>query len=124
LDLGRPTALLMVAVLHFQPDTERSAAIVQQYTAALAPGSYLVMSHAASAGRALGRVQGAADVFSAGIGGFYLRSQEEVAALFGNLRFVQPGLVNMTDWRPDPDDPTPSPDLHHGYAGIARINLT
>jgi SAM-dependent methyltransferase len=122
LDLSQPIALLMVAVLHFQPDTHACAAIVREYTKALAPGSYLVMSHAASSGRAIGRVRDAAELFSASVGGFYLRSQEEVEALFGDLRFVPPGLVNMTDWHPDPDDPTPSPDLHHGYAGIARIN--
>lgn len=121
LDLSQPVAVLMVAVLHFQPDTAQCAAMVREYTKALAPGSFLVMSHAASAGRALGRVRDAAEVFSANVGGFYLRSQEEVAELFGDLRFVEPGLVNMSEWRPDPTDPTPSPDMHHGYAGIGRI---
>ncbi|HEX4725290.1 MAG TPA: SAM-dependent methyltransferase [Pseudonocardiaceae bacterium] len=122
LDLSQPIALLMVAVLHFQPDTAGCAAIVREYTSALAPGSYLVMSHAASAGRAIDRVRDAAEVFSANVGGFYLRSQEEVASMFGDLRFVRPGLVNMSEWHPDPDDPTPSADMHHGYAGIARVN--
>ncbi len=121
LDLSQPIAVLMVAVLHFQPDTEACAGMVREYTRALAPGSYVVMSHAASAGRALVRVRDAAAVFSANVGGFYLRSRDEVATLFGNLGFVEPGLVNMSDWRPDPDDPEPSPDMHHGYAGIARI---
>lgn len=124
LDLSRPVALLMVAVLHFQPDTAACAAMVREYTSALAPGSYLVMSHAASAGRALGRVQDAAEVFSANVGGFYLRTQAEVAELFGDLRFVEPGLVNMSEWRPDPNDPTPSPEMHHGYAGVARVGTT
>jgi hypothetical protein len=121
LDLSQPIALLMVAVLHFQPDTEQCAAVVGEYTKTLAPGSFLVMSHAASAGRALGRARDAAEVFSANVGGFYMRSQEEVAELFGGLRFVEPGLVTMSEWRPDPGDPAPSPEMHHGYAGIARI---
>jgi SAM-dependent methyltransferase len=119
LDLSQPIALLMVAVLHFQPDTDGTAAMIREYTDALAPGSYLVICHATAGRQAPGRVRDAAQVFSANIGGFYLRDRDEVARLFGDLPFVEPGLVNMTEWRPDPHDP--SPTRHPGYAGIARV---
>ncbi|HEY3606785.1 MAG TPA: SAM-dependent methyltransferase [Pseudonocardiaceae bacterium] len=121
LDLNQPVAVLMVAVLHFQPDTERCAAIVQRYAQAIAPGSYLVISHATAGRQAPGRVRDAAEVFSSNIGGFYLRDHDEVAQIFGGLTLVEPGLVNMTDWHPEPHNPLPSPDKNPGYAGVARI---
>ncbi|HYS41901.1 MAG TPA: SAM-dependent methyltransferase, partial [Pseudonocardiaceae bacterium] len=110
LDLNQPLAVLMVAVLHFQPDTDRCAAIIKDYTKAIAPGSYLVISHATAGERAPGRVRDAAEVFSSNIGGFYLRDREQVARLFGDLNLIDPGLVNMTEWHPEPHNPLPPHD--------------
>ena len=39
------TAVLLLAILHFIPDSDDPAAIVATLTSALAPGSYLVISH-------------------------------------------------------------------------------
>jgi hypothetical protein len=121
LDLRQPVAVLMVAVLHFQPDTERCAEIVRGYTKAIAPGSYLVISHATAGKRAPSRVRDAAEVFSSNIGGFYLRDRDEVAQLFGGLTLIDPGLVNMTEWHPEPHNPLPPSDQNPGWAGVARI---
>jgi hypothetical protein len=33
-----------------------------------------------------------------------LRSQTEIARFFDGLEFVEPGLVQVHRWRPDPDD--------------------
>jgi S-adenosyl methyltransferase len=46
LDFTRPTGLLFVGCLHHIPDPDDPASIVARYLAALAPGSYLVISHA------------------------------------------------------------------------------
>lgn len=45
IDFTRPVALMFVAVLHCIPDEDDPAAIAARYLAALAPGSYLVLSH-------------------------------------------------------------------------------
>jgi hypothetical protein len=45
LDFTRPVAVLLLAVLHFLPDTDYPAAIVATLAAGLAPGSYLAISH-------------------------------------------------------------------------------
>jgi SAM-dependent methyltransferase len=118
LDLSQPIALLMVAVLHFQPDTDRCAAMIREYTDTLAPDSYLVISHATAGEQAPGRVRDAARVFSANIGGFYLRDYDEVARLFGDRQLVAPGLVNIAAWHPDPREPAPI--RHPTYVGVAR----
>ena len=46
LDLSRPVCLLLVAVLHFMPDSPQLRAALRRYQDAVAPGSYLVLSHA------------------------------------------------------------------------------
>jgi hypothetical protein len=46
LDFARPVCLLLVAILHFVPDADDPAALVAAFRDALAPGSYLIPSHA------------------------------------------------------------------------------
>ncbi len=46
LDLRRPLGLLLVAVLHFIPDDDEARRAVRAVREALAPGSYVVISHA------------------------------------------------------------------------------
>lgn len=45
LDLGRPVALMLVAILHFLPDLDQAHTVLRRLTAELAPGSLLVLSH-------------------------------------------------------------------------------
>ena len=52
LDLTRPVGLLFVGCLHHIPDSGDPAGIVARYLAALAPRSYLVISHEGDAGNA------------------------------------------------------------------------
>ncbi|CAL9336269.1 hypothetical protein SUDANB32_00170 [Streptomyces sp. enrichment culture] len=48
LDLSRPVALSLIALLHFLPDDQDPQGIVRELVDALPPGSHLVLSHAAS----------------------------------------------------------------------------
>lgn len=115
LDLRRPVALLLVAVLHFVADDDRPHALVAALMDALPPGSHLVLSHgtadlhpaeAAAAGRAY---QNASE-------GFHPRPRAEVARFFDGLDLVAPGLVWTTGWRPD----EPGSEFPGIYAGVAR----
>src|SRR4051794_5747713 len=45
LDLNRPVGLIIVAVLHFLPDSDRPQQLIDQIVAALPAGSFLVLSH-------------------------------------------------------------------------------
>jgi len=59
LDFARPAAVLLLAVLHFIPDSDNPAGIVARLAAGLAPGSFIVISHLTadcSAGSAPGPV--------------------------------------------------------------------
>ena len=46
IDFTEPVGLPMTAVLHFVADSDDPRGLVAQYTQALAPGSYLALSHA------------------------------------------------------------------------------
>ena len=45
LELGRPIGVLMIAVMHFIDDADRPAELISEYMGAVAPGSYLALSH-------------------------------------------------------------------------------
>ena len=101
LDFTKPTALMLVSVLHFVTDDDQVRQIVTPLVDALPPGSYVVASHATSefapatveAGRAYTR--GGVDVIG--------RDQDVFADLvFRGLTLVPPGVVVVSEWRPEP----------------------
>jgi hypothetical protein len=132
LDFDRPMALLMMAVLHFVPDDAEASAAVGQFVAAAAPGSYLAVSHTATEGFALGSAS--ADSVKLGkeiyrqrtATPITLRTREQVGRFFdGCGGLVDPGLVWMTEWRPDPENPdvdfADDPARSGTWAAVGRI---
>ncbi len=118
LDLSQPVAVLLLAVLHFLAAAADPAGSVAELTRALAPGSYLVISHL-TADLDPGQVGAAVGAYNAAVpGGVIPRSHAEVTALFGGLPLVPPGVVPLTEWRPtSATGPAACADL---YAGMAR----
>ncbi len=117
LDLGRPVALLLVAVLMYVRDDEDPRAMVSALLDALPPGSYLAISHP-TADFSPGEV--AAAVAAAEAGGITLvpRSLAQTAAFFAGLDLVEPGVVPMAAWQPDPGPRTDPCNVYY-YAGVA-----
>jgi len=78
-------------------------------TTHLAPGSYIAITHLARdvAGDALTETFGRLNETMAE--SVVLRTREEVAALFGGLEMVEPGVVQLPQWHPEPDTPAPGP---------------
>jgi SAM-dependent methyltransferase len=100
LDLTEPVALMLVSVLMFFDD-RTAHAIVETLLDALPPGSYLTVSHPTADfdPEAAGRV-----IEAAGRGGltYRPRSGAEVRGFFTGLELVEPGIVPMLAWRPEP----------------------
>jgi O-methyltransferase involved in polyketide biosynthesis len=96
IDLAAPACLLMGFLLHFfAPEAARD--LVARYAAALAPGSYVVLS----AGR------GDSDAADSGFGAYssagirvYNHSVADFAGFFGALELVPPGVVDVRAWHP------------------------
>jgi hypothetical protein len=123
LDLSRPIAILLIAVLHFTPESPRLAAALRAYRKAVAPGSLIALSHATSSGADPAAVDRVADLYNRTGTPMVLRSREQVAALFEGWDMVEPGLVYGTQWRPDPDDETVAdPARFLTLAGVGRAS--
>jgi SAM-dependent methyltransferase len=104
IDLSRPVGVLMVAVLHFIPESDRPEQLIRQFHDAVAPGSYLVMSHG-TAERQPQRAQELAQLYRSSTDQPTYRSRARVRELFEGWALVDPGVVWVQDWRPDwPDD--------------------
>jgi len=120
LDLTRPVAVLLAGVLHFVPDADRPAAAVSALRAAVAPGSYLLVSHATADGQPPEVIE-AQRLSARTATEISLRSRNEIAAYFDGFELVDPGLVFIPQWRPDPQDPVDDhPERVGAYAGVGR----
>jgi SAM-dependent methyltransferase len=107
LDFDAPVAVLLAAVLHFVPDDGQAYGAVEQLISALAPGSYLVISHVATETFLPDGLPAAdrEDVYrqrTATPG--TVRTQAEVERFFAGLELVDPGVVQVAHWRPDASD--------------------
>lgn len=116
LDLTRPVAVLMVAVLHFVPDADDPGRIIAQYRDATVPGSYLVVSHATDDYNPQ-TMEKATGVYRRASHSMTFRSREQIKALFSGYDLIEPGLVDVIHWRPEPGEADP-------YDGdVTRYNL-
>lgn len=109
LDFHQPVALMMLMVLHMIPDADEPHQIVRRLIGALPEGSYLALSHPPS------------DILAAGVGevqrrfnerlgagaSMTARGRDDVARFFDGLEIVEPGLVQVHQWRPESEvDPS------------------
>lgn len=98
LDFSQPIGLILNAVIHHLLDEEAPSGIVSRFREALAPGSYMQLTHfcdSSEEARALGRV------LKGSLGRGQLRSREQIELFFDGLDLVEPGLVYLPQWRPD-----------------------
>ncbi|GAA3067900.1 hypothetical protein GCM10017600_20660 [Streptosporangium carneum] len=97
LDLSRPVAVLLVAVLHFVTDAEDPYGIVRTLLEAVPAGSHLVVSHVEHRPD----LEEAAAQYRDANAPVTLRTADEIGRMFDGLALVDPGVVQVTDWRPD-----------------------
>ncbi|MFG3197311.1 SAM-dependent methyltransferase [Streptomyces sp. NPDC048208] len=122
IDLDRPVALLLVAVLHFLEDADDPHRAVAELRTALAPGSLLILTHASFEGIPLPeeRAEGAVDVYRDIRNPLVMRSREEIARFFDGFELVEPGLVHPPQWRPEAAPEDEDGFAFSGYAGVGR----
>jgi hypothetical protein len=120
LDLGQPVALMLVALLHFVPDEDEPVRLIRTLLDALPAGSYVVASHATGEHSPEVR-EGAGRAYAQGGVRGALRTSEEFAQLvFDGLTMVDPGVVLVSDWRPEGSGTRPLPSEVNCYGGIGR----
>ena len=119
LDLTQPAAVILAAVLQFLHDADDPAGIVATLSSFLSPGSFVAISHLTA--------DFAPEEVGAGVAaynnlvpdGITARTHAQVTSLFGGLSLVAPGVVPVSEWRPD-HAPVHgvSADM---YAGLATV---
>ncbi len=102
LDFAKPTAVMLVSILQLIKDEDDPYGIVARLMSAVAPGSYLVLTHPAS------------DILSELVAEITRRYNESVATpatlrdfgefarFFDGLELIDPGIVQCHRWRPRP----------------------
>jgi hypothetical protein len=123
LDFSQPVAVFMFAVLHFVPESDDPAAVVEAYRAATVPGSLVALTHATNDFQPE-RLRDMEDVYRSATAGLTGRSRAQITALLSGYELVPPGVVSMIHWRPDPDSP-PDPlggdvSRYSAYAAVGR----
>jgi SAM-dependent methyltransferase len=119
LDFDQPIAVFMLAVLHFVPDADDPAGLVAAYRHALAPGSYLGVTHATGDSRPT-EMAALERLYATSSNPAVARSTTWITGLFGDFELVEPGAVYAADWRPDPGASLPHPEHYIFYGGLAR----
>jgi S-adenosyl methyltransferase len=103
LDFSKPVAVTMLMILHVIPDSEDPHALVAAVMDALPPGSFLAVSHLGSDLLDQEAKEGFEDIVRRSAQQQYIgRSREQMTRFFEGADLIDPGLVRVEEWRPDP----------------------
>jgi S-adenosyl methyltransferase len=119
LDFSQPVAIMLLAILHYIPDLAEAQRIVARLISAVPSGSYLTISHAASdiSPEAMAEMIRRMNQHLAE-GNHVGRPREVVAQFFDGLELLEPGVVKVTEWRPESKTEAEGPTSLWG--GVAR----
>ncbi|ROO84680.1 O-methyltransferase involved in polyketide biosynthesis [Actinocorallia herbida] len=121
IDLSKPVALMLLAVFHFMVDDEAAHRIFRTLRERLAPGSYIVFSHATSDDLAGDPEEHRKVNNMSGIP-FRVRTSAEVAEFMEGLELVEPGVSSLPHWRPNvPERERARPEDICMHGVVARI---
>jgi hypothetical protein len=126
IDLGQPTGLLMTGVMMFVSDASDPWSLVSRYVAALAPGSYLSLSHLTDDYKPPAAAEGFRAVFDTATEHMYFRSKAKVQRFFDGLDLVppyegaEPGVTFTGLWGAEDVELADSEGSRWLYCGVAR----
>jgi SAM-dependent methyltransferase len=118
IDLGKPVAVLLIAVVHFLTCDDDPGQVIRVITDRLAPGSYVAISHVTADHLDPGAARAARAAYAGASVPAVPRTRAEVAALLAHLDPVPPGITDVRAWHrpgPRPDGPALF------WAGAARV---
>lgn len=123
LDFDRPIGLLLFAILHHIGDDEDPRSVAAALIDALPSGSYVAISHFRDPGErdpeGSRKAREVERVFNESLGTGRWRTDEEILSFADGLTVLDPGLVPLAEWRPDPDAPAPQQtDTYHTFVGL------
>ncbi|MCY1139214.1 SAM-dependent methyltransferase [Actinoplanes sp. Pm04-4] len=114
LDFSQPVVVMFMGVMGYEPDLDVVRSIVNTVMEKVPSGSYLVFWDGTDTSEAV--VEGAAKLAEMGGVPYILRSPEQLATVFEGLELVEPGLTQISSWRPDGDGIEPI----EAYGAVGR----
>jgi O-methyltransferase involved in polyketide biosynthesis len=105
LDFSQPVAVVLLGVMQFIPDADHPAGLVETLKTAVPPGSHLVLGQPASDVDPVRMADAVTRLTKLTPEPVTMRTRAEILGFFDDLEMVEPGLVQLPAWRPDPLDP-------------------
>jgi hypothetical protein len=99
LNFHQPIAVMFMGVLGHVADVDEMHSIVARVMTAVPSGSYLALYDSIDTSAA--QIEALAKYAETGAVPYILRSLEQIEQCFTGLEMVYPGLVSITQWRPD-----------------------
>lgn len=126
IDFSQPVGLLMTGVMYFVADESDPWRIVARYVSALAPGSYLALSHLTADSKPPRAVQEGQDVYARATENLHFRSKVQVERFFDGLEIVppypgaKPAVSYVGEWGAEDPDRADGDDSRWLYCAVAR----
>jgi hypothetical protein len=126
IDFSAPTGLLLTAVMHFVSESSDPWGLVARYVDALAPGSYLALSHLTDDYKPPVTAERFRAVFDSATERLYFRSRAGIARFFGGLELVppydgaEPDICYTGVWGAEDPVLADSDGARWLYCGVAR----
>jgi hypothetical protein len=117
LDFDRPVGLMLLGIMAHIGEDEEVRTILRRLLDALPPGSHLVLSDGTNTDKA--REEAHRRYNSSDAVPYVLRSPEQIARFFDGLELLEPGVVPVSQWRPEPS-PFGTPAAVSTYGGVGR----
>ncbi len=121
IDFSKPVGVLLVAVIHFVDDAA-ARQVVDAFRDAIAPGSYLVLSHVTYEGPPPEAVEQAQRIYANSTNPIIFRSHAHIESFLGGFEIVEPGVVYVPQWRPQGPNMLglAQPERTAFFAGVGR----
>ena len=120
IDFKRPVGILLAAVLHFVIDEEDPYRAVAVFRDWVPPGSYVVISHITSDGTDQKVIATIQEAYRQASAPAVFRDRSQIDRFFADFELVEPGLVEVNDWRRRNSRKPPSRPALHFLGGVAR----
>jgi hypothetical protein len=114
--MTKPVALTLMGVLGHIPGHEQALSIVTGLMTGLPSGSYLAINDSINTSEAL--EEALLQYEASGAVPYRTRSRQQFASYFDDLELVEPGVVLVPDWRPEPG-PVSGPEIPQA-GGVGR----
>jgi hypothetical protein len=104
LDFAQPVAVLFNSVLHFVPESDDLVGVMTKIRSELVRGSYIVITHGTPVAELTEQQEGVSELYRKTPTQGHPRSPAEVLAMVAGMELVEPGIVPVTEWHPDPEE--------------------